>query len=88
MFTLDATIDAVQTGNKNIVNTFVQNESIKEALVKVIDSQADMTKKFVKQTTDTVTVFATEFNKVAQEATKFDFNKAYANLAESFKAKK
>jgi hypothetical protein len=88
MFTLDATIDAVQTGNKNIVNTFVQNESIKEALVKVIDTQADMTKKFVKQTTDTVSVFASEFTKAAQEATKFDFTKSYANMAETFKVKK
>ena len=88
MFTLDATIDAVQTGKKTFVNTFVQHEGVKEAMIKFIDAQADYTKKAVKSGTDVVTTIASESIKAVQEATKYDFNKAYTELAEKFKAKK
>jgi len=88
MFTLDATIDAVQTGNKTLVNTFVQNEAVKEAMVKFIDNHADATKKISKQTTDTVAVFASEFTKAAQEAAKFDYAKATESFQKMFKVSK
>ena len=88
MFTLDATIDAVQTGKKTFVNTFVQHEGVKEAMIKFIDAQADYTKKAAKAGTDVVTTIASESVKAVQEATKYDFNKAYTELTEKFKAKK
>lgn len=88
MFTLDATIDAVQTGKKTFVNTFVQHDGVKEAMIKFIDAQADYTKKAAKAGTDVVTTIASESVKAVQEATKYDFNKAYTELTEKFKAKK
>jgi hypothetical protein len=88
MFTADATIDAVQTAKKTFVNTFVTNEAVKAPLIKFIDAQADYTKKAAKVGMDTFTSLSSEAVKAAQEATKYDFNKAYADLAEKFKFKK
>lgn len=88
MFTADAVIDAVQTGKKTFINTFVQNEPTKEALVKFVDAQADYTRKAAKVGLDTFTVISSEAMKQAQEATKFDFNKAYSTMAEAFKTAK
>ena len=88
MFTADAVIDAVQTGKKTFVNTFVQNETIKSSLVNFIDAQAEMSKKAAKLSVDTFTTLSSEAVKQAQEASKFDFTKAYETLAQSFKAKK
>jgi hypothetical protein len=88
MFTADAVIDAVQTGKKTFINTFVTNEPTKDALVKFVDAQADYTRKAAKVGLDTFTVITSEALKQAQEATKFDFNKAYATMAESFKSAK
>ena len=88
MFTADAIIDTVQTGKKTFVNTFVTNEAVKESLVKFIDAQADYTKKAAKVSLDTFTTLSSEVVKQAQEATKYDFTKAYADLAEKFKVKK
>ena len=88
MFTADAIIDAVQTGKKTFVNTYVQNEAVKSTLVKFIDAQSDYTKKAAKVGMDTFTSLSSEAMKQVQEASKFDFNKAYATMAEAFKAKK
>jgi len=88
MFTADALIDTVQTGKKTFVNTFVTNEAVKAPLIKFIDAQADYTKKAAKVSMDTFTSLSSEAMKQMQEASKYDFNKAYATLAESFKAKK
>lgn len=88
MFTADATIDAVQTAKKTFVNTFVTNEAVKAPLIKFIDAQADYTKKAAKVSMDTFTSLSSEAVKAAQEATKYDFNKAYADMAEKFSFKK
>ena len=88
MFTADAVIDAVQTGKKTFVNTFVTNEAVKAPLIKFIDAQSDYTKKAAKVGMDTFTSLASEAVKQAEQATKFDFNKAYADLAEKFAFKK
>jgi len=88
MFTADALIDTVQTGKKTFVNTFVTNEAVKAPLIKFIDAQADYTKKAAKVSMDTFTSLSGEAMKQMQEATKYDFTKAYNTLAESFKAKK
>ena len=88
MFTADATIDAVQTAKKTFVNTFITNEAVKDTLVKFIDAQSEYTKKAAKVSLDTATALTSEAVKQAQEATKFDFNKAYAEMAEKFSFKK
>lgn len=88
MFTADAVIDAVQTGKKTFVNTFVTNEAVKAPLIKFIDAQADYTKKAAKVGVDTMTSLTSEAMKQIQEASKFDFNKAYATMADAMKAKK
>jgi len=88
MFTPDATIDAVQTAKKTFVNTFVTNEAVKAPMIKFIDTQAEMTKKMAKVSMDTFTSLTSEAVKQAQEATKYDFNKAYADIAEKFAFKK
>jgi ATP phosphoribosyltransferase len=88
MFTADAIIDTVQTGKKTFVNTFVTNDTVKESLVKFIDAQSEYTKKAAKVGMDTFTTFSSEAMKQMQEATKYDYTKAYTDLAEKFKTKK
>jgi len=88
MFTADATIDAVQTAKKTFINTFVTNEAVKTPLIKFVDSQAELTKKMAKVSMDAFTSLSSEAVKAAQEATKYDFNKAYADMAEKFAFKK
>jgi hypothetical protein len=75
MFTLDATIDAVQTSKKQFVKTFVQNEKVAEAMNSFIDEQAAYTKKAAKVGSDTITTLVAETTKTMQEATKFDYTK-------------
>jgi hypothetical protein len=86
MFTADAFIDTVQTGKKTFVNTFVTNETAKEAMIKFIDSQADYTKKAVKATTDAVSTVASETVKAMQEATKFDYVKFGEGIMKAYTA--
>lgn len=88
MFTADAIIDTVQTGKKTFINTFVTNEATKTALVKFVDQQAEATKKMAKVSMDTFTSLSSEAMKQVQEATKYDFNKAYTEMAEKFAFKK
>jgi hypothetical protein len=88
MFTADAIIDTVQTGKKTFVNTFVTNEAFKAPMIKFIDAQADYTKKAAKVGMDTFTSLTSEAVKQVQEASKFDYTKAYTDLAEKFKVKK
>jgi hypothetical protein len=75
MFTADAVIDTVQTGKKTMVNTFVTNQAIKDAMIQFIEAQAEYTKKAVKAGTDTLTVLTSEAVKAGQEAMKFDYAK-------------
>lgn len=75
MFTADATIDAVQTAKKTLVNTFVTNDTVKESMIKFIDAQAEYTRKAAKVGMDTMTTVAQETIKAAQEAMKFDYVK-------------
>ena len=88
MFTTDAIIDTVQTGKKTFVNTFVTNEAVKTPLIKFIDAQADYTKKAAKVSMDTFTSLTSEAVKQVQEASKFDYVKAYTDLTEKFSFKK
>jgi len=86
MFTLDATIDAVQTGKKQLVKTFVQNEKVAEAMNTFIDAQAAYTKQAAKVGSDTFATLASEMVKTAQEATKFDYTKFGEGIMKAYTA--
>jgi hypothetical protein len=75
MFTLDATIDAVQGAKKQFVNTFVQNETVAKALNEFVDAQSDYTKKAAKTSMDAATVLTQEMVRGVTEAAKFDYTK-------------
>jgi len=87
MFTVDAIIDAVQTSNKTVVNTFVTNEATKDSMIKFIDAQAEYTKKAAKVGTDTATTLTSEMVKQVQEAAKFDYVKAAQDMLAIFAPK-
>lgn len=84
MFTADAIIDTVQTGKKTIVNTFVTNETAKEAMIKFIDTQADYTKKAAKVGMDTATTLTSEMVKQVETMAKFDYVKAGQDFLKAF----
>lgn len=84
MFTLDPVIDAVHTGHKTMVNTFVTNEKIAAALNSLADTQAEFTKKSFKVITDTASTVSQEMTKVAQDAAKVDFAKVSENMVKVF----
>ena len=86
MFTLDATIDAVQTGKKQFVKTFVQNEKIAEAMNTFIDAQASYTKQAAKVGTDTFATLSSEMVKTTQEAMKFDYTKFGEGIMKAYTA--
>ena len=86
MFTLDATIDAVQTGKKQFVKTFVQNEKIADAMNTFIDEQSAYTKKAAKVGTDTLATLSSEMVKTSQEAMKFDYTKFGEGIMKAYTA--
>ena len=88
MFTIDATVDAVQTAKKTFVNTFVTNETVKSAMIGFVDAQAEYTKKAAKAGTDAVATLTSEAVKSAQEAAKFDWGKFSETMLGAFKTGK
>ena len=86
MFTADATIDAVQTAKKTFVNTFVTNDTVKEALNSFVDAQTEYTKKAVKVSQDTATTLVSESVKAYQNATKFDYTKFGEGIMKAYTA--
>jgi hypothetical protein len=86
MFTADAFIDTVQTGKKTWVNTFVTNETVKEAMIKFVDHQAEYTKKAFKAGTDAATTVTSETVKAVQEASKFDYVKFGEGIMKAYTA--
>lgn len=88
MFTLDATIDAVQNGKKTFVKTFVKNETVAEALNSFIDAQSEYTKTASKATLDATTAVSSELTKMVQEATRFDFVKFSEGVTKAYKTAK
>lgn len=86
MFTLDATIDAVQNGKKQFVKTFVQNEKMADAMNLFIDAQATYTKQAFKVGVDTATALASETTKTVQEVTKFDYTKFGEGIMKAYTA--
>ena len=88
MFTIDATVDAVQTAKKTFVNTVITNDQVKDAMIKFIDAQAEYTKKAAKVGSDTVATISSEVVKTAQEMAKFDWVKFNENIFGAYKTAK
>ncbi len=86
MFTYDATIDAVQTGKKQFVKTFITDEKIADALNQFIDQQTEYTKKAAKATIDAGTTVVQETVKHVQEAAKFDYTKFGEGIMKAYTA--
>ena len=88
MFTLDATIDSVQTAKKQAVNTvFAKQEKIAEALNSFVDAQTAYTKSAVKASNDVATKLYSETVRMAQDAMKYDWTKQFDSFTEAFKVK-
>lgn len=75
MFTFDTAIDTVQTGKKQFVKTFVNNEKIADALNEFIDAQTAYTKQAVGTATKTATVLGKEAMNQMETVVKFDYAK-------------
>lgn len=86
MFTVDATIDAVQNGKKQFVKTFVQNEAAAAAMNLFIEAQAEYTKKAMAVGVDTFTTLSTEAVKSMQNAAKFDYTKFGEGIMKAYSA--
>lgn len=86
MFTLDTTIDTIQTGKKTFVTTFVTNEAVKNAMLGFIDAQTEYTKDAVKAGTDMFTTVAKETVNAVQAATKFDYSKFGEGIMKAYAA--
>jgi hypothetical protein len=86
MFTLDTVVDAVQTGKKTWVKTFITNDHIADALNSFIDNQSEYTKKALKATTDAATVVTSESVKAMQETAKFDYSKFGEGIMKAYNA--
>lgn len=86
MFAYDTVIDSVQNGKKQIVKTFVQNETVAEALNKFVDAQTEYTKKAAKVGIDTATVLGSEFTRMISEAGKFDYTKFGEGIMKAYNA--
>lgn len=86
MFTVDYTVDAVQNGKKELVKTFIQNESVAEAMNTFIDTETELTKKAAKTGLDTFTTLAAETTKAYQNAMKFDYAKFSESVMKAYTA--
>lgn len=90
MFTLDTTIDAIQTAKKQAIKTFVQHEAIAKELNSFVDAQTEYTKSAVKAGTDVATKVGSELTKAAQENMKkltskdLDVFKGFDKVAQSY----
>ena len=86
MFTFDTAIDTVQTGKKQFVKTFVNNEKIADALNEFIDAQTAYTKQAVGTATKTATVLGKEAMNQMETAVKFDYAKFNSDILKAFQA--
>jgi phage-related baseplate assembly protein len=75
MFTAENIIDTIQTSKKQVVNTYITNKAMAEALNQFVDAQTEYTKNIVKAGTDAFTTLTQESIKAAQSSLKFDYAK-------------
>lgn len=82
MLTTETFIDSVQNVKKNFVNSFVTNETIKDSMLRFVDTQTAYTKEAAKNFSSLATTMSlqmfSETNKSFSEITKFDWFKPVA----------
>jgi uncharacterized protein (UPF0332 family) len=86
MFTFDTAIDAVQTGKKQFVKTFVNNEKIADALNEFIDAQTSYTKQAVSTATRTATTLSKETMNNMETVAKFDYAKFNDGVVKAYQS--
>lgn len=83
MLTTETFIDSVQNVKKNFVNSFVTNETIKDSMLRFVDTQTAYTKEAAKNFSSLATTMSlqmfSETNKSFSEITKFDWFKPVKN---------
>lgn len=77
MFNTNFYIDSFQNGKKQLVNTFVQHDGIKQALVEFVDTQTAYTKSAVDATLEVNKRLFAESTKALTEVTKIDVAKFF-----------
>jgi hypothetical protein len=68
MFIHNQIIDSIQSGKKQIVNTFVQDATFKEELIKLIDAQAQAAKASVNASVAIAEAFVKNTSEVMKKA--------------------
>ena len=85
MFTLDTTIDMIQTAKKEFVNTvFANHEKVADALNQFVDAQTAYTKSAAKAGTDVASKLTSEATKAVQDIAKFDYAKAVREFTDTY----
>lgn len=84
MFTLDATLDAVQNSQKLAVKTLVRNEVVADAMTKYVEAQTEFTRQTMKAGTDMATVVSQEMIKSMSEISKADTSRLFENTNKVF----
>lgn len=81
-------IDTVQTGKKQIVNTFVKHETLADTINKFVDAETQYTKALFDNTVNTMTGFYNLFasKDFAKEVTE-TFTPSFTTKAANKKAK-
>ena len=88
MFTLDATIDSIQTAKKTAISTvFAKQEKVADALHQFVDAQTAYTKSAAKAGTEVANKLYTETIRMSQDAMKYDWAKHFDSITEAFKVK-
>jgi hypothetical protein len=86
MFTIDSTVDSIQTAKKKFVSTFVTNKVAADAMNKFVDAQAAYTKEALKTFEDVGTTLMIEANKSFKEFGKFDYFKFGEGVMKAYTA--
>lgn len=88
MFTLDATIDSIQTAKKTAISTvFAKQEKVADALHQFVDAQTAYTKSAAKASTEVANKLYSETVRMTQDAMKYDWAKHFDSITEAFKVK-
>lgn len=81
MYTPDLAIDMIQNAKKSMVTTFVQHEGLKNAMIKFIDIQTEVTKEASKSLQEATALILSESWSAARE-------QDFSGILNQFQAKK
>jgi hypothetical protein len=84
MFSIDTAIDQVQNGKKELVKLFIKNQALASAMIDMVDTQSEYTKKAFKDTAAVATAVADEAVIAAGNIGKTDYTKFNEVFAKAF----